>query len=73
MEVYVIIRLNPCFSGLYYLTFVSEILPYGWYMGLNPCFSGLYYLTTNLYYKKQCEEGLNPCFSGLYYLTPRRG
>ena len=62
-------RLNPCFSGLYYLT-TTWLYTIANNLSLNPCFSGLYYLT-KLQEVNALEivECLNPCFSGLYYLT----
>jgi len=61
--------LNPCFSGLYYLTHTKGDGE-AWLQGLNPCFSGLYYLTFSEHpWFESNTQSLNPCFSGLYYLT----
>ena len=44
--------LNPCFSGLYYLTRKKLKSLKKVTLSLNPCFSGLYYLTKrNLFVK----------------------
>ena len=61
-------RLNPCFSGLYYLT--PRPIRIQTALCLNPCFSGLYYLTISQpLWNGKGKRCLNPCFSGLYYLT----
>jgi len=61
--------LNPCFSGLYYLTRKKLKSLKKVTLSLNPCFSGLYYLTIRIFLLQVVFRGLNPCFSGLYYLT----
>ena len=71
------LSLNPCFSGTYFLRGKPKITQQA-NKCLNPCFSGTYFLR---YALELCQmtfirrreprvaKGLNPCFSGTYFLS----
>ena len=65
------ISLNPCSTGITFLTRIYFVGFIGTPFRLNPCSTGITFLTIKSSLVSLVDEGLNPCSTGITFLTAK--